>query len=73
MKVTLDTGSAVLDAAKQLAEQRKQSLDSIVSELMFKALRDCALLPRRNGFPVFPAASAKLILMEDVKRAERAA
>ena len=71
MRTTLDIDSTALEAARQLAAHRAQSLGSIVSELILKALRaESPTQQRRSGFPVFAAAPGKTITLEDVKRAE---
>ncbi len=68
-----DIDSKALEAAKQLAAQRKVMLDAIVSELILKALRAEVPVLRRNGFPVFLATTGKLITLDGVKHAEVAA
>jgi hypothetical protein len=73
MRTTLDIDSTALEAARQLAAHRAQSLGSIVSELILKALRADAPVQRRSGFPVFAAPPGKTITLEDVKRAEEEA
>jgi hypothetical protein len=71
MRTTLDIDSTALEAARQLAAHRAQSLGSIVSELILKALRaEAPVQQRRSGFPVFAAPAGKTITLEDVKRAE---
>ena len=72
LKVTLDIDSSALEAAKQMAAQRKQSLGTIVSELILKALCADAPVLRRNGCPVFAAAEGKTITLEDMKLGEQA-
>lgn len=71
MRTTLDLDPAVLEAARQLARHRSQSLGRMASELMLKGLRSEAPVTRRNGFPVFAAApDSKPITLQDVQRAE---
>ncbi len=70
MRTTLDIDNTALEAARQLAAHRAQSLGSIVSELILKALRADAPAQRKSGFPVFAALPGKTITLEDVKRAE---
>lgn len=70
MKVALDIDSSALEAAKQLAAHREQSLDTVVSELILKALCADAPVLRRNGFSVFSTAHRKTITLRTVKRAE---
>ncbi|HEY9067876.1 MAG TPA: hypothetical protein VIO33_23025 [Burkholderiaceae bacterium] len=72
MRTTLDIDSTALEAARQLAAHRAQSLGAVVSELILKGLRAEALpTARKSGFPVFAnAASGTTITLDDVKRAE---
>lgn len=70
MRTTLDIDSAALEAARQLAAHRAQSLGSVVSELIFKGLQAAAPAGRNGGFPVFGSAAGKPITLEDVKNAE---
>ena len=70
MRTTLDLDNTALEAARQLATHRAQSLGSLVSELILKGLRADAPPARRSGFPVFAAAAGKTITLDDVKRAE---
>ena len=71
MRTTLDIDTVALEAARQLAQMRDQSLVSIVSELILKGLQTERKTPRRNGFPVFRApAGTKPISLDDVRQAE---
>jgi hypothetical protein len=71
MRTTLDLESTALEAARQLAAHRAQSLGKVVSELILKGLQSDAKLRGKGGFPVFAAsAAAKPITLDDVKRAE---
>ena len=70
MRTTLDLDSTALEAARQLAAHRSQSLGSVVSELIFKGLRADVSPARKGGFPVFAAPAGKTITLDDVKRAE---
>jgi hypothetical protein len=70
MRTTLDIDPAALEAARQLASHRAQSLGAVVSELILKGLRGEASAARRSGFPVFAASGGKPITLEDVKQAE---
>lgn len=70
MRTTLDLDSTALEAARQLAAHRAQSLGSVVSELILKGLQAGAPVERKGGFPVFGAASGKPITLEDVKSGE---
>jgi hypothetical protein len=69
MRTTVDLSPTALEAARQLATHRAQSLGTVISELILKGLRADAPVSRRGGFPVF-AASAKTITLDDVKSAE---
>jgi hypothetical protein len=69
MRTTLDLEAAALQAARELAAHRGQSLGKVVSELVLKGLRSDLPAARRGGFPVF-AAGAKPITLDDIKQAE---
>jgi hypothetical protein len=69
MRTTLDLDATALAAARQLAVHRSQSLGTVVSELILKALQAEAPSARRSGFPVF-AGGNRPITLDDVKRAE---
>ena len=69
MRTTLDLDTGALEAARQLAAHRAQSLGKVVSELILKGLMADAPAARRGGFPVF-AGGGRPITLEDIKRAE---
>jgi len=70
MRTTLDLDSTALEAARQLAAHRAQSLGAVVSELILKGLRAEAPVTRKTGFPVFARVAGKAITLDDVKAAE---
>ena len=70
MRTTLDLDATALEAARQLAAHRAQSLGSVVSELILKGLQAGVAVGRRGGFPVFGAGGGKPITLEDIKSAE---
>ena len=70
MRTTLDLDATALEAARQIAAHRAQSLGSVVSELILRGLRADTPPARRAGFPVFAAPAGKTITLDDVKRAE---
>ena len=70
MRTTLDLTPTALEAARQLAAHRAQSLGTVVSELILKGLRADAPPARKGGFPVFGASAGKTITLDDVKAAE---
>ena len=70
VRTTLDLDANALEAARQLAAHRAQSLGVVVSELILKGLRADALPALESGFPVFAAPAGKTITLEDVRRAE---
>ena len=70
MRTTLDLDPNALEAARQLATHRAQSLGTVVSELILKGLRADAPARKANGFPVFAASAGKTITLDDVKAAE---
>lgn len=69
MRTTLDIEPTALEAVKQLATHRSQSIGAVVSELILKALRAETPAERRNGFPILRGAE-RPITLEDVKTAE---
>ena len=70
MRTTLDLDSTALEAARQLATHRAQSLGKVVSELILKGLQGDAPSTRKGGFPVFGAKGDKPITLHDVHAAE---
>ena len=70
MRTTLDLSPTALEAARQLATHRAQSLGTVVSELILKGLRAETPVARKAGFPVFAGAPGKTITLDDVKAAE---
>ncbi len=70
MRTTVDLDTIALQAARQLATHRSQSLGRVISELILKGLRADAPAARKAGFPVFAAAAGRTITLDDVKRAE---
>ena len=71
MRTTLDIDAKALEAARQIAAHRGQSLGAAVSELILKGLQNEARLSRRSDFPVFQAQpDSPPITLEDVRRAE---
>lgn len=70
MRTTLDLSTTALEAARQLATHRAQSLGTVVSELILKGLRAETPVARKGGFPVFAAGVGKTITLDDVKTAE---
>ena len=74
MRTTLNIDGDVVQAARTIARSRSISLGQVVSELVRKGL-EAERRPVANdpgsGFPVFTVpAGAKLITLDDVKRAE---
>ena len=70
MRTTLDISPTALEAARQLANHRAQSLGAVVSELILKGLRAETPVPRKGGFPVFTSNAGKTITLDDLKAAE---
>ena len=70
MRTTLDLSPTALEAARQLATHRAQSLGTVVSELILKGLRAETPVARKGGFPVFAAGVGTTITLDDVKAAE---
>lgn len=72
MRTTLDLDPAALEAARQLAAHRTQSLGRVISELILDGLRarseSARSLALKNGFPVVPAEPGQRpVSSEDVK------
>ena len=70
MRTTLDLDATALQAARELATHRAQSLGAVVSELILKGMRADAPSARKSGFPVFAATPGKTITQDDIQRAE---
>jgi hypothetical protein len=70
VRTTIDITPTALEAARQLATHRAQSLGTVVSELILKGLRSDAPIVRKAGFPVFTGTAGKTITLDDVKSAE---
>ena len=70
MRTTIDLDSTALEAARQLAHHRAQSLGRVVSDLILKGLQSDVPVVRKGGFPVFAASGAKPITLEDIRAAE---
>lgn len=70
VRTTLNLDEDVLTAAQSLARARRQSLGTVVSELVRQALRPRASEIRERGFPVFAVpADAAPLTPEMVRRA----
>ena len=71
MRTTLDLDGTALEAARQLATHRAQSLGKVISELILKGLQsDAPAVRSKGGFPVFAAKSGRPITLDDVRAAE---
>ena len=70
MRTTLDLSPTALEAARQLATHRAQSLGTVVSELILKGLRAETPIAHKGGVPVFAGGAGKTITPGDVKAAE---
>jgi hypothetical protein len=70
VRTTIDITPTALEAARQLATHRAQSLGTVVSELILKGLRSDTPIVRKTGFPVFAGGAGKTITLDDVKSAE---
>jgi hypothetical protein len=69
MRTTLDIDDDVLQAAKELAQARKQTAGQVLSELARKALAPARTYTLRNGVPVLPRRpGARIMTVEDVER-----
>jgi hypothetical protein len=69
MRTTLDIDTPVLEAVRQWAAHRGQSLGAAVSELILRGLQAETAVAKRSGFPVFPPGP-RPITLEDVRQAE---
>lgn len=70
MRTTLDLDDTALEAARQLATHRAQSLGRVVSELILKGLQADGPALRKAGFPVFGTKAGRPITLDDVQAAE---
>ena len=70
MRTTLDLSPGALEAARQLATHRGQSLGTVISALILKGLRADAPAGQANGFPVFAGGAGQTITLDDIKAAE---
>lgn len=70
VRTTIDLDLTALEAARQLARHRAQSLGRVVSDLILKGLQNDAPVARKGGFPVFSGAGTKPITLEDIRAAE---
>ena len=69
MRTTLDIDDDVLQAAKELAEMRKQTAGQILSELARKALCPPRKYKVRNGVPIIHRhPGSPVITTADVRR-----
>ena len=71
MRTTLDLDTTALEAVRQLAAHRSESLGKVVSDLILKGLQQerSPATRRKAGLPVF-AAGTRPITLEDVRLAE---
>jgi len=77
MRTTLNIDDSALDAARQLAWQRQESVGKVVSDLIHIALRSkvtTSQLKTRNGLPLFPeregAGQATMELVKELMEEE---
>lgn len=73
MRTTIDLDPAALEAARQLATHRAESIGKVVSDLILDGLRARSASARpvavKNGFPVVPAAPGQRpVTNDDLKR-----
>jgi hypothetical protein len=67
MRTTLDLDDDVLDAAKALAAMRGRTAGQIVSELARKGLERTSAAKVRNGVPLLPHRSGRIVTVEMVE------
>jgi hypothetical protein len=71
MRTTIAIDDDVLTAARAIAQQRKQPVGRIVSELARQSLRPPVAVPERNGVPLLPVRDKGIIITLDIVNALR--
>jgi Arc/MetJ family transcription regulator len=66
MRTTLDLDDDVLEAVKEMADLRQVTAGKIVSDLIRKAVRTTSTEPVRNGVPLLPRRSGRIVTMKHV-------
>jgi hypothetical protein len=69
MRTTLDLDDDVLEAAKALAAMHGRTAGQIVSELARKGLAPTVKQKVRNGVPLLPAGSGRIVTPQMVEDA----
>ena len=64
MRTTLDLDDDVLQAAKELAEVRGQTAGKVLSDLARKALTPTSVPKMRNGVPLLPHRTGRIMTMK---------
>lgn len=67
MRTTLDIDDDVLQAAKEIGELRKRTAGQVLSDLARKALEPRDVGPVRNGVPLLPNRSGRIVTMQMVE------
>ena len=69
MRTTLDIDDDVLEAARELAQARHETIGKVVSDLARKAFIERPRFKTRNGIPLFPVRpDSGIVTAESVKR-----
>lgn len=71
MRITIDVDEDVLDALRELAQQRDVTVEQVASDLVREALRPSTEYKMRNGLPLLPVRpDAVPVTLDLVRRLE---
>lgn len=68
MRTTLDLDEDVLEAVKEIAQVKGQTAGKVTSDLVRRALQPKRTVRVRNGVPLLPSRSGRLITNALVQR-----
>jgi len=70
MRTTLDIDEDVLEAARDMARRRRQSIGKVISEVFRANVRAQDEWPVRNGVYIIPRGSGakRIVTLEDVNK-----
>lgn len=71
MRTTIALDDDVLDAAKAIARERRETVGKVVSELARNSLRPRTILTERNGIPLLPVRRANAVVTAEIVNALR--
>ena len=67
MRTTLDIDDDVLQAAKEIGELRQKTAGQVLSDLARKGLAPRQTVKVRNGVPLLPHRSGRIVTMQMVE------